>query len=103
MSALEDQLGWQMSACGITSGWYTEYRFHSVRKFRLDFANPDKMLAVEVEGGTWVNGRHSRGAGMKSDMEKYNLALLSGWRVLRVNGDHIKSGQAIKWIEEALK
>lgn len=60
-----------------------EYRFHSVRRWRFDFCWPTSKLAVEVEGGTWVRGRHVRGTGYEGDCEKYNAAVLGGWRVLR--------------------
>jgi very-short-patch-repair endonuclease len=40
-------------------------------------------LAVEVEGGMWTRGRHVRGEGYEGDCEKYNAAVLGGWRVLR--------------------
>ena len=63
---------------------------------------PDRMLAVEVEGGIWTRGRHSRGAGMIGDMNKYNEATLRGWRVLRVSGKHIDSGEALAIIEHAM-
>lgn len=29
-------------------------------------------------------------------------AALAGWRVLRVTGTHIKSGEALEWIRRAL-
>ena len=60
-----------------------EYRFNPDRKWRFDFAYPDIKLAIEVEGGIWIQGRHSRGKGMLADMEKYNWATIHGWRILR--------------------
>lgn len=78
-----------------------EHRFHPVRKWRLDFAWPAQQLAVEVEGGVWTGGRHTRGAGFVKDMEKYNQATLLGWRVLRVTPADIKSGKAVELIKAA--
>jgi len=43
------------------------------------------MIAVEIEGGVWTGGRHTRGAGFRQDMEKYNEATAMGWRVFRVD------------------
>ena len=53
------------------------------RRWRFDFAWPDNRLAVEVEGGSATNGRHVRPKGFREDCEKYNAAVLLGWRVLR--------------------
>lgn len=61
-----------------------EYRFHPKRKWRFDAAWPEKMIAVEFEGGIWTGGRHTRGKGYENDCEKYNNALLLGWRVFRL-------------------
>lgn len=80
-----------------------EYRFDAVRHWRFDFAWPDIKLAVEVEGGTWNAGRHTRGLGYEADLEKYNAAALSGWRVLRFSGGQVRDGRAIKVITEALQ
>jgi very-short-patch-repair endonuclease len=79
-----------------------EYRFHETRKWRFDFAYPERQIAIEVEGGTWQNGRHNRAKGYESDCEKYNTAALRGWTVLRFTGDMIKRGDAVRMIEEAL-
>ncbi len=60
-----------------------EHRFHPTRRWRFDYAWPDHRVALEVEGGIWSGGRHTRGAGYLGDLEKYNAATLLGWRVLR--------------------
>ena len=35
-----------------------EYRFHPERKWRFDFAWPERRFAVEIEGITPGQGRH---------------------------------------------
>lgn len=61
----------------------TEYRFARPRRWRFDFAWPDLRIAVEIEGGVYTRGRHVRPGGYQGDIEKYNAAVLAGWRVLR--------------------
>lgn len=73
-----------------------------LRQWRFDLAWPLKHLAVELEGGTWVRGRHSRGKGLRGDCEKYNSALLLGWRVLRFDTDMVSDGTGLKFLEAAL-
>jgi len=75
-----------------------EYRFHPTRMWRFDFAWPDRNLAVEIEGGVWIAGAHTRGAHFESDCEKYANAMLLNWRVLRITPRHIKDGRAVNWI-----
>lgn len=60
-----------------------DYRFHPVRKFRFDFAFPEHKVAIEMEGGVFKKGRHTRGVGYSKDTVKYNLATCEGWKVLR--------------------
>jgi very-short-patch-repair endonuclease len=81
----------------------TEYRFHPTRKWRFDYAWPEKSLALEVDGGGFVQGRHSRGLGIQRDCEKMNEAAVHGWRVLRVTPRHVDNGQALAWVQEMLK
>ena len=61
-----------------------EHRFHPERRWRFDFAEPSVKVAVEIEGGIWSGGRHTRGTGYRGDCEKYNEATFSGWRVFRL-------------------
>ena len=80
-----------------------EHRFHPKRKWRFDFAWPPRLLAVEVEGGIFKRvSRHSRGMGFVQDTDKYNAALLLGWRVLRFTHIQIRNGEALHTIREAL-
>lgn len=67
----------------IRPGWVAEHRFASPRKWRFDFAHEEIMVAVEIEGGLWIRGRHNRPKSMIADMEKYNTATILGWRLLR--------------------
>jgi very-short-patch-repair endonuclease len=80
----------------------SEYRFHPSRKWRFDFAFCQHLVAVEVEGGVFSGGRHSRGAGFRKDCEKYNSAASLGWRVLRVLPEQLCDLQTIALIRETL-
>lgn len=80
-----------------------EFLFHKKRKWRFDLAWPDLLIAVEVEGGIWVGGRHVRGQGYEADCEKYNEAQIAGWMVLRFTPGMIKRGKAVDVITKALR
>ena len=80
-----------------------EYRFHPVRKWRMDFAWPEYRIALEVEGGIWIQGRHSRGAGMAKDMEKYNTAAELGWRILKVEPKRLMTTATVEMIKRAIE
>ena len=80
-----------------------EYRFDPSRRWRFDFAYPDKKLAIEVEGGVYTGGRHVRIGGFENDAEKYNTAALMGWMVLRFTPKMIDSGLALMQIERAMR
>ena len=80
-----------------------EYRFHAVRKWRFDYAYVDKKIAVEIEGGIFVIGRHTRGAGFLKDMEKYNAAGLLGWRIFRFTPRQVKGMEAYAFIQKVLE
>ena len=102
MSELERLMAFQLLATGLAEGVTREYRFHDERRWRFDFAWPEKWVALEIEGGAWVRGRHNRAAGFVKDCEKYSVAAAEGWRVLRVTRQQIESGQALEWVERAL-
>lgn len=98
--ALAKMMAWQLHAAGLKHE--REHLFHGVRKWRFDFAFPDRKLALEVDGGTWTGGRHTRGTGYEEDCRKFAEAAILGWRVIRATGDHVRSGIALQWVERAL-
>lgn len=102
-SRAEDVLEVQLRAANV-SGFVREYRFHPTRKWRFDFANPERKIAVEVEGFApgGLAGRHQRIGGFTKDAEKYAEAAIAGWRLIRVTTRQVRSGEAINWIERAL-
>jgi len=95
----------QLKAAGYSEGMEMGHRFEKGRKWRFDFAWPEQMVALEVEGGIWAGGRHTTGKGFTNDCEKYNHATCMGWKVLRVTADWIvdregnQVGNALSYIE----
>ncbi len=77
-----------------------EYKFHPKRHWKADFHITGTKILVEVEGGIWTGGRHTRGKGFIHDMEKYNAATVLGYQVLRFSTEQVKSGLAVRQIEK---
>jgi very-short-patch-repair endonuclease len=99
MSHLEDKLYGDIVITPELPLPERQYKFHPTRKWPFDFAWPDRRLAVEVDGGTWSGGRHTRGQGYENDCEKLNEAAILGWTVLRVTGKMVEDGRALTYIE----
>lgn len=101
-STLELELRGQVLMAGLTKGIQVEFQALPDRRYRWDLAWPEQKLLVEIQGGIWAEGGHTTGVGVTRDCEKATLAALAGFRCLAVTSDHISSGQALKWIQEAL-
>lgn len=114
MSEAEATLALHLRANGIEA--VREYRFAAeacggagrglrarldaagLRDWRADFAIPGHRLLIEVEGGAWSGGRHTRGKGFAEDLLKYEAALRLGWTVYRCDPEMIRSGRAIETV-----
>lgn len=101
--ALELTMQLAIRAEKLDAGMVREFAFHPDRKWRFDFAWPQRKWALEVEGGTWSGGRHTTGKGFQDDCEKYAAAALAGWRVLRATSTQVKDGTALAWLIAALR
>ena len=80
-------------------GWIREHKFHPVRKWRWDWADVTNKLAIEIQGGVWIGGRHTSGSGFVKDMEKYNAGVVFGWRLLAYTPQQFKNGGPIPDLE----
>ena len=79
-----------------------EHRFYKKRRWRFDYAIPAYKIALEVEGGVWTQGRHTRPKGFLGDVEKYNTAALFGWRVFRCTPSTLMTRQTLHLIKCAI-
>ena len=100
-SPLETQFARQLATAGLPTP-AAEFLFDPVRKWRVDFAWPESLVALEIEGGTWTRGRHVRPRGFEADCEKYCELALLGWTLLRVTGDMVRDRRALRLVERAL-
>ena len=100
-SELEETLHFQIEALGLPAP-RRQFKAIPGRGFVFDFAWPAQMLLVEVQGGGWVQGAHTRGWGLERDAIKACLAIVEGWNLLPVTGKMIENGEALQFIEKAL-
>ncbi len=112
-SPAETLLAVQLEQAGIP--FEQEYRFAPPRRWRADFwlhltvhySNPPQTIRtddvlVEIDGGGYVAGRHSRGGGMEDDCEKTSAAAILGYRVIRLTPRMVDDGRGLLWIKQAL-
>lgn len=79
-----------------------EFKFHPERRWRFDYAIPQYKIALEVEGGVWTQGRHTRPQGFLGDIEKYNTATLMGWRVFRITPTDLYRTATVNLLKTAM-
>lgn len=92
-----------LAGVGDSRGLRLRLQALNLRDWRFDIAIVDRKIAIEIEGGIWNGGRHTRGAGFNDDCRKYNCAQVNGWMVLRFTGDHLKNGaEFITTVRKAL-
>ena len=81
-SGLETMFAWACAQTGLAEPEH-EATFHPTRKWRVDFLWREQRVAVEIEGGIFAKGRHTRGVGYAKDADKYNQLTMMGFKLLR--------------------
>jgi len=76
-----NQLAWWAHEKGIEV--INEFRFHPIRRWKADFAVPEKRILIEYEGLNSERSRHTTLTGYTGDTEKYNAAQALGYKILR--------------------
>jgi very-short-patch-repair endonuclease len=100
-----EQYRWAAAEVGLGPGIRERLREAGLRDWRLDFAWPaPHKVAVELQGGTWTQGRHVRGAGYREDCERLNALQAHGWTVFYVTSGMLRDDAAgiVEMIREAL-
>ena len=73
-----------------------------VRRWRFDCAWPDRLLALEIDGGLFAGGRHGGQRSVVRDVEKRAVAACLGWRIVPVTPSQVRSGAAVLYLRAAL-
>jgi very-short-patch-repair endonuclease len=89
-------------------GFLPEHKFYEGRDWRADYlinTRYDQLLErgdvlVEIEGGVWKQGRHTRGSGYVNDLQKYNMASALGFKLFRFTTEEVLNGTAKAFLEK---
>lgn len=106
VSNLEEEFAKQLGAAmkaGLIHSVTPQYRPLKERLWRIDFALIPTKIAIEVDGGIFIRGRHARGNGIEGDSHKQNTMTMLGWRCLRVTPSMIKDGTGLEYVIETYK
>jgi len=100
-----EQYRWAAAEVGLGPGIRKRLKTAGLRDWILDFAwLAPRRVAVEIQGGTWTQGRHVRGSGYREDCERLNALQSRGWRVFYVTSDMLRDDPAgvVAMVREAL-
>ena len=92
----KDKLILEVILSEIPKDFHTELKLIPNRKFRCDYVCLEAKIVIELEGGIWIQGRHTRASGFVKDVEKYNLIALEGYRIFRVTSEQTKEPDKLK-------
>jgi very-short-patch-repair endonuclease len=75
------------------------------RPWRADFTWPAHKIVVEVQGGAFGGGRHTRGVGYTTDLQKSLLLQADGWLCMGLTAGMVEdpSGFWIKQVGQAVE
>ena len=82
---------------GRPKRWRADFAVHDVPW--LDLERP---ILVEIDGGTWIQGRHNRGSSIAAEYQKRAAASILGYRTLHCTTEQVNDGTCLSWIQQAL-
>lgn len=87
--------------------WEVDYKNRKAmrprsKRYQADFAHPGSLLLVEIDGSVWQKGGHNSGHGRMRDCRKDALAVMSGWRVIRLAGEDMVTTEWVQAIGESI-
>ena len=88
----------------IDQGWtierevmYSRYWPVIMRRWRADYVvsrqDGEEVAVIEIQGGLWNGGRHTRGKGYEDDLRKSNTVQRLGGKWYAYTYDMIESGE----------
>lgn len=82
-----------------------EHVFALPRRWRFDWAWPQQLVALEVEGGVWRKGggAHSHPSNITRDIEKYSEAAARGWLIVRAVPEKLCTPSTFDYLQRAMK
>lgn len=99
---LEALFAQHLTWSGMRPAFEAHALFHPTRKWTFDFYARPLALAIEIHGGTHMQGKHVRGEGFHNDRTKINAALEMGIHVLEFTAAMLEDGTAIAQTERML-
>lgn len=88
---LEPEYRFALALIGPGKNLRSRLKAAGLKDWRIDRADPAAKVAIEVDGGTFINGRHSRSVGYSEDCIKLNSLAAHGWLVFRLTTDMLDS------------
>jgi very-short-patch-repair endonuclease len=89
---------WAVVVVGAGEGVRARLVAAGLKDTRFDFALPELKIAVELNGGEWMYGKHQRGYGASHDAEKCNEATRRGWAVFTLTGTMVRE-ELDRWLD----
>jgi len=95
-------LAWLANSGFPAAQWELKFDTENDRDWRFDWAWPEAKVALEIQGGTFVNGRHSRGPALRKEYEKLNAAIVQGWVVIHTLAGEVMTNATARTLRRLL-
>jgi hypothetical protein len=80
-----------------------EFEFHPTRGWRFDVAFVRHKIAVEIQGGVFIQGRHNAPVSFIKEQEKMNAAAVLGWRIIYRTPSNFLEFETLDLVRRAMR